>query len=249
MNVKNTEILVNVQDVSCVMQGRKILQEIHLKIAKAEIVTIIGPNGAGKTTLMRIILGLLTPTTGTVIRKPRLKIGYMPQQLHLESLMPLTVKRFLQLVPKFNPILFHSIIDLLSLEALQGTPIQKVSGGELQRILLARALLTEPELLVLDEPAQGVDILGQDELYRLLQTIRQNTGCAILMISHDLHIVMKETDSVICLNKHICCAGTPEAVQANEQFLKLFGMPTHEGIAIYTHNHNHKHAMDGEICK
>ncbi len=242
------QALLSLENIFLSIKAKTILQDISLQLMADEIVTLIGPNGAGKSTLLRIILGLQAPSKGRVYRRPGLKIGYMPQQLPLDPFMPLSVRRFLALSPYHNHADLQAILVELSIAHLAHTPMQNVSGGELQRILLARALLAKPDVLVLDEPAQGVDVLGQEELYALIRIIRQKWGCGILMVSHDLHLVMAGTDSVICLNKHICCQGSPECVSQDNEFLRLFGLSQVKGLALYAHHHNHQHHLDGEIC-
>lgn len=220
------------------------LHDISLTLQPNEIVTLIGPNGAGKSTLLKILLKLLPPTQGKVWHKPKLRIGFMPQKIHIDDALPLKVKRFLELglrpaSPKQNDTTsLQQTIETLSLQSLLNTPIQQVSGGEMQRILLARALLRSPELLVLDEPVQGVDLNGQTELYHLINQIQQQFGCGILMVSHDLHIVMKSTNKVLCLNQHICCSGHPQAISTDPAFQALFG-EGYEEVALYEHRHDH----------
>lgn len=240
--------------------GKKIaLDHISLEIHANEIITLIGPNGAGKSTLLKILLGLIPPTSGTISQKPNLRIGFMPQKIQIDASMPLNVIKFLKLGLIKRPLFkkAHDTTDLnrimhdLKLMDILSHPIQEISGGEMQRVLLARALLRNPELLVLDEPVQGVDVQGQTELYHYINEIRNNYQCGILMVSHDLHIVMKNTDKVLCLNQHLCCSGHPQAVSANPAFIQLFG-DEFEEIALYehhhdentcqhTHGHNHHH--------
>jgi zinc transport system ATP-binding protein len=226
---------------------RKVLQDISLSVSKGQIVTLIGPNGAGKTTLVRILLGLLKPDSGELSSIESLRIGYMPQKVHIEATLPLTVQRFLQLANNSDPVLLAATLDELNILHLQHHQLVSISGGELQRVLLARALLRSPQLLILDEPAQGVDLAGQAELYQLIGEIRNRQNCGVLMISHDLHLVMSSTDEVICLNHHICCHGKPEHVSNDPAYLELFGARAAENLAVYTHHHNHEHTIDGEV--
>lgn len=238
--------LVDVRRLNVSFGTHKVLEDIHLKVHPGEVVTLIGPNGAGKSTLIQAVLGLIHPIEGDIYKKPGLRMGYMPQKLFIEPYMPLNVRRFLALAPiKFS---FDEIVEELGIRSLLDSSMQNISGGECQRVLLARALLSRPELLVLDEPAQGVDILGQQDLYRLIIDIRNRWKCGILMVSHDLHLVMAGTDSVICLNKHVCCSGLPDAVTQHPEFLKLFGVQAPTELALYTHTHDHRHDLGGDIC-
>lgn len=228
-----------------VQLGQKIiLTDVDLTVRRGEIVTLIGPNGAGKSTLVKTVLGLIKPKQGTLQLRKGIRMGYMPQGLTIEPYMPLTVQRFLQLVGKMNQSAIENVMEELAITHLKFTPMQSLSGGERQRVLLARALLRKPDLLVLDEPIQGVDITGQEELYRLIMHIRQVHHCGILMVSHDLHLVMAGTDSVICLNKHVCCSGSPATVSQHPEFLNLFGVHKTLGLAVYTHQHNHQHDQE-----
>lgn len=209
--------------------------------------TLIGPNGAGKTTLVRIVLGLLQPHTGTLYRAPGLRIGYMPQKLFIEPTLPLTVRRFLQLAAPRQKRDVEPLLEEVRIVHLLDQQVSALSGGEMQRVLLARALSQSPQLLVLDEPAQGVDVSGQVELYKLINNIRDSHGCGVLMVSHDLHLVMATTDEVICLNQHICCHGKPEHVSSDPAYLALFGQQQAQTLAVYTHHHNHSHDITGGI--
>lgn len=240
MTQKNT-ILAQVNNIYHSYEDKIILENISFILHKNEIITLVGPNGAGKSTLLKIILKLISPTKGTVQQKTNLKIGFMPQKIQIDPTFPITVLRFLQLgTPQSNRKTrehLKKVSNDLKIKGLLKQPIQKVSGGEMQRILLARALMNKPELLVLDEPVQGVDIKGQTELYHYINDIRNQYHCGILMVSHDLNIVMKNTDQVLCLNRHICCSGTPQSVNNNPAFLELFGSQTKE-IALYEHQHD-----------
>jgi zinc transport system ATP-binding protein len=224
--------LVDIQNVSLRLNNQVILTQVDLTVAPGEIVTLIGPNGAGKSTLVRIVLGLMKPTQGQILREPGLSIGYMPQKIVLDPSFPMSVQRFLALGGGTD-VVKRNLSTELGIMGLWERPVQKLSGGELQRVLLARALLREPRLLVLDEPVQGVDIAGQEELYQWIIKLRERLGCGILMVSHDLHLVMAGTDSVVCLNQHVCCVGHPSMVAQHPEFLSLF--------SVYAHHHNHRH--------
>lgn len=240
--------LISANNIGVKHGDRTILHDAQLSVAEGEIVTLIGPNGAGKTTLVRVVLGLQKANTGDIFRKSGLKIGYMPQNLHIEPSMPLSVDRFLALKPCDKEEKLESL-RLTGVEHLQNSPMQSLSGGETQRVLLARALLNKPQLLVLDEPVQGVDIAGQSALYDLIARIRDERGLGVLMISHDLHLVMASTDTVICLNQHVCCHGHPEKVSADPAYLELFGKAAHSNVAVYTHHHDHSHDIGEDNCE
>jgi zinc transport system ATP-binding protein len=240
--------LVSLAGVTKSFRGWRALADIDLTVHAGEIVTLIGPNGAGKTTLMRIALGLMKPDSGTVFRAPGLKIGYMPQKFHIDDVLPLNVMRFLTLHPRATPQAIEAVLQETRTEHLVNLPIQRISGGEMQRILLARALIGTPDLLVLDEPVQGVDVGGQGELYGLIEAIREHRGCGVLMVSHDLHMVMAATNRVVCLNHHICCSGSPQAVGQDPSFKALFGVAT-GSLALYAHSHDHTHNLHGDVVQ
>ncbi|MDT8442056.1 MAG: metal ABC transporter ATP-binding protein [Desulfuromonadales bacterium] len=236
--------LLGLRDIHFRQDGRVILQGIDLCVRTGEIVTLIGPNGAGKTTLIRIALGLLAANDGEVWRQAGLCIGYMPQRLHIDSTFPLSVRRFLAMAGNGRATAGEALLGEVGALHVIDSRLQEISGGELQRVLLARALLRNPQLLVLDEPVQGVDVHGQIELYRLIAGIREQRGCAVLMVSHDLHLVMAATDRVLCLNRHICCSGTPEAVTSDPAYLELFGAQAAPDLALYSHDRSHRH----DVC-
>jgi zinc transport system ATP-binding protein len=239
--------LLSAKGICISFDGRKVLKNIDLEVRAGRIVTLIGPNGAGKTTLIRIVLGLLQPDSGTITRQPSLRIGYMPQKLQIEPTLPLTILRFLQLARQNDQGQIDSVLNKVKICHLIQSQIQDISGGEMQRVLLARALLRNPDLLILDEPAQGVDLAGQAELYQLIHQLSNEQHCGVLMISHDLRLVMSATDEVICLNQHICCHGKPEQVSNDPAYLDLFGPSAAQNIAVYTHHHNHEHDITGKI--
>ena len=236
-----SDSLIRLHDVTVQFAGQAVLEGVNLDLQAGEIVTLIGPNGAGKTTLVRVVLGLLRPSQGSVWRQSRLRIGYMPQKLSVEATLPLSVLRFLRLVAGVGRAEAEAALAEVGAEQVLNSPLQAISGGELQRVLLARALLRKPQLLVLDEPVQGVDVAGQAELYRLIGRLRERYGCGVLMVSHDLHLVMSATDQVICLNRHVCCSGHPEQVGADPAFHALFGQDA-RSLAVYQHHHDHQSA-------
>jgi len=239
--------LISLHAVGLSHQKRDILNDVNLDLVKGEIVTLIGPNGAGKTSLVKLALGLSIPTRGSVTRRPGLRVGYVPQNVAIDEILPLSVGRFLTLGVAAPRARVMAMLAELGIEALYHSPVQAVSGGEFRRVLLARALLREIDLLVLDEPTQGVDVTGQAEFYRHLRRIRDERGCGILIVSHDLHLVMASTDQVVCLDHHVCCQGAPEAVSRNPAFRKLFGDQTGGEMALYTHDltHDHTHSHEG----
>jgi zinc transport system ATP-binding protein len=223
----------------------ELLTAVDLEIHPKELVSLIGPNGAGKTTLVRVLLGLLRPSAGGVARRPGLVIGYVPQRLRLDPVLPLTVGRFLTIGRPGVEI--ASVLAAVGAAHLARASMHELSGGELQRVVLARALVRDPGLLILDEPAQGVDVNGQLELYQLIERIRGERGCGVLLVSHDLHVVMAATDRVVCLNRHVCCSGAPEAVTRHPEYLGLFGPRAAASLAIYAHDHDHAHDLAGEV--
>jgi len=246
---KHAGALVEARGISVSRGANAILTGVDVSVGAGEIVTLIGPNGAGKTTVVRAMLGLLKPDRGIVRRRPGLVIGYMPQHLHIDSTLPLTVGRFLTLGAKRGrgETEARAALAEVGAAAMMETPVQSASGGEFRRILLARALLRDPDLLVLDEPSQGIDVNGQAELYRLITRIRDRRHCGVLMVSHDLHLVMADTDKVVCLNHHVCCAGRPESVTNDPAYIALFGKQVASAIAVYHHEHDHDHDADGQV--
>lgn len=249
-----TQTLIRATGVGVNRNGRQLLKNVDLHIEAGRILTLIGPNGAGKTTLVRSVLGLIKIDAGTIERSADLRIGYMPQKLHLDASLPLNVERFLLLGGKPRADLAE-IQQLTGIQKLGNTPMQLLSGGETQRVLLARALLRDPQLLVLDEPVQGVDVSGQSALYALINEIRKLRNCGVLLVSHDLHLVMATTDTVVCLNQHVCCHGHPDKVTNDPAYLALFGGITEEitgaksQVALYHHHHDHQHDTHGNVIK
>jgi zinc transport system ATP-binding protein len=224
--------------------GTEVLHDISLRVASGEIVTIIGPNGSGKSTLLRALLGILPPAEGRVLRAPGLRIGYVPQRLHIDRTMPMTALRFLSLPARQPRDRAQAALARAGVPEVANRQMTDLSGGQLQRVLLARALLTDPAILILDEPTQGLDQPGEAAFYRLIEEVRRDTGAAVLMVSHDLHVVMSASDRVICLNGHICCEGTPRVVSNAPEYRALFGLGTQGALALYQHDHDHDHTHD-----
>ncbi|MGB0465895.1 MAG: zinc ABC transporter ATP-binding protein ZnuC [Pontibacterium sp.] len=247
--MKSHHDLVRLEKVDLHFGRNHVLQNIDMSLHRGCITTLIGPNGAGKTTLVKVVLGLIKTSGGQVWREPGLRIGYMPQKLHIDQTFPLTVQRFLRTAQCKDQALMIKALQDVGAEKLLNESIHNLSGGETQRVLLARALLREPNLLVLDEPVQGVDLNGQLELYALIARIRDQRNCGVLMISHDLHLVMASTDHVVCMNHHICCSGHPEHVSNDPSFVEMFGLKASEQLALYSHHHNHSHNTHGDIIK
>ena len=229
-------MLIKINDLNIQYGNKKVLQNFNLLLAEREIVTIVGPNGSGKTTLFKAIIGTAPIKTGTVELKPNLKIGYVPQQLNIDRSLPLTVDRFLRLTQNK----FKNTLKIVNIEDILNLQISNLSGGQMQRVLLASAILNRPDVLLLDEATRGLDQPGTAAFYRLVETIRKETGCAILMISHDLHVVMAASDRVICLNTHICCEGAPQAVARSPEYKALFGPDIDGAFALYQHSHSVK---------
>ena len=242
----HNQLLASLEHVSLNLNGKNILHDVSLELQAGKVLTIIGPNGAGKSTLIRILLGFQKQDSGKVWKKKNLRIGYVPQKISINSLIPLTVERFVSLAGSGDP---KAALKKLGVVYLAKQAIEQLSGGEFQRVLLARALLRKPELLVLDEPAQGVDVIGQAELYEKISELSSQYGFGVFMISHDLHLVMQKSDHILCLNQHICCSGQADDVSQHPEYQRLFGdLPT-EGLAVYTHRHNHCHDLHGDIIK
>lgn len=244
----DAEPLVALHDVVVRAGGNVVLENVSLTVRAGEIVTLIGPNGSGKSTLVRVALGLIRPEGGTVQRIAGLTIGYVPQHLSVDPNLPLTVGRFLTLGQPVHRDRVAAALRTAGVPGLINSPLHSVSGGEARRALLARALLREPRLLVLDEPAAGMDVNGQSDLYRLIRTLRSQRRCGVLLVSHDLHLVMAATDHVVCLNRHVCCAGKPDEVSRHPEYLNLFGADLASQLAVYTHAHDHQHAADGKVA-
>jgi zinc transport system ATP-binding protein len=240
-------MLIECDDLSVQIGQRAILSGINLSIERGEIVTVIGPNGSGKTTLFKAIIGALSPSSGVLTKKPGLKIGYVPQRLHIDETLPMTVKRFMNLPGGHSKAAVAEALAHAGVPELDKQQIMGLSGGQFQRVLLARALLGNPDLLLLDEATQGLDFRGSAAFYRQIASVRETLGCAILMISHDLHVVMGQTDRVICLNGHICCQGVPETVTRSPEYNALFGLDHESGAALYLHHGHHSYSHDKQV--
>ena len=232
-------------DICLTRQERTILSNVSLKIDSGDFITLIGPNGAGKSMLLKTLLGLIKPDSGRVIRKDGLRIGFVPESLNIDPTLPLSVKRFLTLNANKDE-LDDEIIAETNITDLLDRQMTNLSGGERQRVLLARALHAHPEILILDEPAQNLDMSGQLNLYALMEKIFELRKIAILMVSHDLHLVMSSTQKVVCLYEHICCSGEPQAVAKDPEFISLFGQDMARLLSVYPHAHDHSHDHDHE---
>jgi zinc transport system ATP-binding protein len=233
--------LLSAQNLAVRFGGAEVLSGISLAIEAGEIVTILGPNGSGKSTLLRALLGIVPLSAGQVRRAAGLRLGYVPQKLSVDRSMPMTVRRFLSLPKRVSDAEATAAMVRVGLPDVEARQMAALSGGQFQRVLLARALLSDPQILILDEPTQGLDQPGEAAFYRLIEEVRAQTGAAILMVSHDLHVVMAASDRVICLNGHICCEGTPRVVSNAPEYRALFGLGTKGALALYQHQHDHSH--------
>jgi len=236
--------LIEARGLTVRFGGATVLDRVDIAVMPGEIVTIVGPNGSGKSTLVRGLIGLQPLAAGGVTRKPGLRIGYVPQRLHIDAGLPLTVRRFLSLPARVTDGAAAEALARCGVPGLEARQMAGLSGGQFQRVLLARALLARPEILILDEPTQGLDQPGTAAFYRLIEEVRATTGAAVLMVSHDLHVVMSASDRVICLNGHVCCEGAPSVVSAAPEYRALFGLGTRGAFALYRHEHDHEHDHD-----
>ena len=239
--------ILEVKNVNKRFGGLQALGDVNLSVAENTVHAIIGPNGAGKSTSARMALGVLAPDEGSVERAAGLTVGYVPQKLAIDHSLPLTVGRLMTLTGPLPAAAIAEALEEVGIAHLARAEVQTLSGGEFQRAMLARAIARKPDLLVLDEPVQGVDHAGEIALYALISRIRERQGCGILMISHDLHVVMARTDTVVCLNGHVCCTGTPEVVSGSEAYQSLLGARGDGALALYRHDHDHTHLPDGKV--
>lgn len=243
--VTRRDPLIEARGVSVRLGGRLVLDNVDLQVSRGEIVTLVGLNGSGKSTLVRTLLGLLKPQRGSVTHLSGLRVGYSPQHVSRDPTLPMTVRRFLTLGTHAPPSRLQSVLGDVGARDVLDHQIADISGGELHRVLLARALLREPHLLVLDEPLAGVDVSSQSDLYRLIAAVRDRYECGVLLVSHELHVVMAATDTVVCINRHVCCKGHPRSVARDPQFISLFGRQIAETLAVYEHHHDHRHEVTG----
>lgn len=242
------ETLLSMNDVTVSHGETPAIEGVTMSLRRNEIVTVIGPNGAGKSTLIKTALGIIQPDSGNVSRLKKIQIGYVPQSVALDPTLPLSVERFLRLGTTASNERITELLRSVGIENLQHTSMHHISGGEMRRVLLARSLIKKPDLLILDEPTAGVDISGQNEIYALVSSIRDQFQCGILLVSHDLHIVMAATDRVLCINRHLCCSGSPEHVREHPEYLAIFGEQPADRIGIYRHHHDHHHDLHGDVC-
>ncbi|MBT68346.1 MAG: zinc ABC transporter ATP-binding protein ZnuC [Thiotrichales bacterium] len=235
------DALITLNNISLSHNGKNVLDDVSFKLHKGEFVTLIGPNGAGKSSLIKILLGVIKQDSGDITYTDNVRLGYTPQTFSANPFIPISVKDFLTLNQKIDSEFMFKTFELTGIKDLLQSPLKNLSGGELQKVLLTRALLNKPNVLILDEPAQNLDVDGQMQLYKLIQDIHQQQNCAVLMVSHDLHRVMKESTQVLCLYHHICCEGLPESILKDEKFNDLFADQINDLMATYEHHHNHHH--------
>ena len=239
--VKSKEIqLAEARGIGVFRHGRWLIRDVDLRVDRGNIVSLIGPNGGGKTTAAKVLTGIIRPDKGTVTHAENLRIGYVPQKLQVNSTLPVSVRRIMQLTQKCSNQEISGALEEMDVLNLIDSPFQHLSGGEVQRVLFARAMVKKPDLLILDEPAQGLDNSGEANMYDHIAAVRDNYGCGVLLISHDLRVVMAKTDNFICLNHHICCTGTPDHISNPEEYERLFGEVAHNALALYHHAHDRR---------
>ncbi len=245
--LQKNDSLISLDNAGMFRDRKWLVRGVSMTVEPGEIVTLIGPNGSGKSTTAKMALGVHKPSEGTARQRNGLKIGYVPQKLSIDWTLPLTASRFMSLTSQISAKEIDQAMASTNTLHLQKSEVRSLSGGEFQRVLLARAIARKPDLLVLDEPVQGVDFNGEIALYELIKNIRDEIKCGVLLISHDLHVVMAATDRVVCLNGHVCCSGTPKAVTSSDEYKSLFGARATSGLAIYEHSHDHEHLPDGRV--
>ena len=246
MKNENKKTLLQVEKAGLSVNSKILVEGVSFEVREGEIVTLIGPNGSGKSTTAKIALGIHKNITGEV-KKFTNKIGYVPQKISIDWTLPIRVIDFMFLTKDLNNEQISDALNLTGVEHLMQKSLSNLSGGEFQRVLIARAIAKKPELLVLDEPVQGVDFKGEVAIYELIKKISEDLSCGILLISHDLHMVMSATDHVICLNGHVCCSGKPHIVAQDEKYKELFGDRASKVLTLYEHKHDHTHSQDGKI--
>ena len=246
---KTKDVLVSLSNAGVCVSDKWLVRGVSLDVRRGEIVTLIGPNGSGKSTTAKMALGVINPSEGSAQCRGDICVSYVPQKLSVDWTMPLCVNRFMTLTQTANDSDVQRALASAGIKHLKNSQVRSLSGGEFQRVLLARAVVNTPELLVLDEPVQGVDFNGEIALYRLIEEIRTELNCGIILISHDLHVVMSNTNKVICLNGHVCCSGNPEAVASAPEFRALFGDRAADELAFYRHSHDHEHLPDRTVQK
>ncbi len=247
LNEAVAEPLLGISGLGVSRSGRWLVRGVNLTVHRGEIVTLIGPNGGGKTTTVRALLGIIPMTEGRLQRASDVRIGYVPQHINIDATLPLSVSRFMTLTESYGQVQIEQALATVGIDSMLKARVQTLSGGEFQRLLLARALIRRPDVLILDEPVQNVDFAGEIALYELIHRIRDQLGCGILLISHDLNIVMAQTDTVVCLNGHVCCDGEPHQVASSPEYRELFGPRAAEALAVYKHSHDHSHLPDGSV--
>ena len=239
--------LVKLDNAGFSCAGKWMVRGVGFSVARGEIVTLVGPNGSGKSTTAKLALGIIQPDEGSVEKPANLRVGYVPQKLSIDDSLPLSVARFMRLTSSLLQPDMDNALEATGIAHLAGSDVQTLSGGEFQRVMLARAIARKPDLLVLDEPVQGVDFNGEIALYELIVKIRDQLNCGVILVSHDLHVVMAASDSVICLNGHVCCRGAPKIVAESDEYRTLFGERASDTLAFYEHQHDHTHLPDGRV--